>query len=190
VTVNGTKQPLLGTGAWNKPFINMESFTSALSAVHTGLGYTNHRSVIQSQYYLSTKTFILGHHVDTHPPLIYQLRPSELRRIGDHCISSGSTFQVSIFICLLFAVDLFLHKEEFLGVDFDSFINHLMIMSGEYLVDGLVVKLKKKRTGSIEEKAGKFGVATVPVKHTNEVHIHSSQTWRPQFWPALRYHLG
>jgi hypothetical protein len=190
VTVNGQKQPLLGTGAWSEADTILAAFTSALSAIQTGLGWTDKThynpacrdclknypkqefsscqihppaqshpwstgTVIQSQYYQSTKLFISVHAPPPADKMVrYQLFPSVLRRIGDHCISSGSSFQVSIFICLLFAVDLFLHKEEFLGVDFDSFINNLMIMSGEYLVDGLVVKLKKKRTGSIKEKAG------------------------------------
>jgi hypothetical protein len=202
VTVDGKKQPLLGTGAWNKPATNLDGFTSALSAVHTGLGWTIHTdyvpachgcwknyqkkvfyckthtqlqqfqswstgTVIQSAYYKSTKAFILA---DAGQPVKYQLLPSEVRRIGEYCISSGSSFQVSIFICLLFAVDLFLHKEEFLWVDFDSFINNLMIMSDEYLIDGLVVKLKKKRTGSVEEKAGMLVLLLFLSNiHTNDV---------------------
>jgi hypothetical protein len=77
-----------------------------------------------------------------------------MRQIGLHCINSGSQFKVSIFVCVLLAVELFLRKEEFRGIEFEGFINDMMIMSSEYIIEGLVIKLKKKRTGSTEEQAG------------------------------------
>jgi hypothetical protein len=189
VTVNDKKVPLMGTGLWNKVATNLDGFTSALSGIHHGLGWSHHTdyvaacpdcwennnkvphvfhcrihnpilfqprtsgSVIQSEIFKSTKTFI-SCHGDHTVKRCGQVRPSEMRQIGLHCINSGSQFKVSIFVCVLLAVELFLCKEEFRGIEFEAFINDMMIMSSEYIIEGLVVKLKKKRTGSTEEQAG------------------------------------
>jgi hypothetical protein len=178
VTQDGKKVLLMGTCNYKCVASNLDGFTSALSALHTGLGFATTTgyflgcknclansqkevpeyccvqhdpgeyfprtkgNVICSEYFKATKTFI-SLHSDHTVKRCGQLRPSEMRQIALHCINSGSKFKVSIFVCLLLAVELFLRKEEFRGVDFDSFANNMMMMSDEFVVEGLVLLLKK-----------------------------------------------
>jgi hypothetical protein len=46
VTVNDKKVPLMGTGLWNKVATNLDGFTSALSGIHHGLGWSHHTNYV------------------------------------------------------------------------------------------------------------------------------------------------
>jgi len=75
-----------------------------------------------------------------------QLTPEDMRDFRDYCVNSGSWFQFGLFVMYLFAIDLFLRKEEFTSVKEEDFLQDLFQMTGPFLVKAFVVKLKVKRT--------------------------------------------
>ena len=72
------------------------------------------------------------------------LLPSHVRAIGEYCISSNDPCQFAIFVLLLLAINLFLRKLEFSSLEDDNFNVNMFVMTGEYLVEALNLKVLGK----------------------------------------------
>lgn len=83
-----------------------------------------------------------------------QLLPSEVKQLGVHCINSCDKFLVMVYVIILFGIDLFMRKFEIQATNHESFLTDLFVMNGEYLVQSMLVHLKKKITTS-QADAGK-----------------------------------
>jgi len=73
-----------------------------------------------------------------------QLLPSHVRQIGTHCVSGNDACEFGIFTLLLVAINLFLRKLEFTSLDASNLHQNMFVMSGEYIADGLHLKVKGK----------------------------------------------
>lgn len=85
-----------------------------------------------------------------------QLLPGDVRLIRDYCISSNDNFLFELFVCLLTSIELFLRKMEFSHLHEDSFNTHMSVMSGDFLIEALNLKVdgKRKRTKNLGPNDG------------------------------------
>lgn len=77
-----------------------------------------------------------------------QLLPSQVRQIRDYCINSNDKCLVAIYTMLLLSIYLFLRKMEVEGLTDENFNIEMFVMTKEFLVDALNLKIhgKSKRT--------------------------------------------
>lgn len=74
-----------------------------------------------------------------------QLLPGDVRDIGEYCINSNDPFLFAVFVLLLVSIDLFLRKMEFMSLELSNFNTNLFVMSGEYIIEALNLKVKGKK---------------------------------------------
>ena len=67
-----------------------------------------------------------------------QLLPSQLRAVGDYCISSNNHAELEVYALLVVAIYLFLQKLEFSSLKADNFNENMFVMNAPFIVQGLV----------------------------------------------------
>jgi len=87
-----------------------------------------------------------------------QLMPSEVRWIGDCCVSCNDPFKFQAFVMLLTGISMFLQKFEFSDLEDDSFIQELFVMHGEFIADGFNLKVLSKGVRDSEQGEPHFHI--------------------------------
>jgi len=112
-----------------------------------------------------------------------QLLPKQVRQLGVHCVSGNDPCDFAIYVLLLVAINLFLRKLEFSSLKESNFNVDMFVMTGEYIVSALHLKVLGK--GVRDTTRGEFFYQTgagAPFSITNGSRslCHDSITW-PQF---------
>ena len=68
-----------------------------------------------------------------------------VRHIGLHCVTSNDPYLYGIYVLLLFSIDLFLRKMEFSSLEPNNFSTTMFVMTAQYTIEALNVKVKGKR---------------------------------------------
>lgn len=74
-----------------------------------------------------------------------QLTPSDMRDFLDFASCTGSWYTFGLAVLYLFAIELYLRKEEFTNVKGEDFIPEMFKMKDRFLPENLTLKLKVKR---------------------------------------------
>ena len=71
--------------------------------------------------------------------------PREVRMLGKYCIASNDLFYLGMYALLLVSIDLFLRKVEFSSLELANFNTTMFVMTDEYIIDALNLKVKGKK---------------------------------------------
>ena len=91
------------------------------------------------------------------------LLPCDVRQVGDYCISSNDPFLFGIFVLLLMSIELFLRKYEFSSLELSNFNTNMFVMTGEYLIEALNLKVKGKHKPQSNQNGTKFWKKSYPM---------------------------
>jgi len=74
-----------------------------------------------------------------------RLTPSDVRDIGEYCISSNDHYNYCLFVLTLVSIDLFLRKMEFSSLHNANFSAQLSVVNRKDAPDSLCFKVKRKK---------------------------------------------
>ena len=119
--------------------------------------------VTYSTKFIDAKRYVnkFSNHV---PNATGQLMPSDIRALGRYIAATNDPFKICLFAMMMTACYLFLRSQEFSVMCDESFIQKLFVMSDEYIVDGLELKLRVKNTHG-NRGSGTFCIWTYAYAH-------------------------
>ena len=101
------------------------------------------------------------------------LLPSDLREIGGYCSSSNDPFLFMICVMLLLSIDLFLRQMEFISLHYDNFMTNMFVMSDEFIVEALNLRVKGKAKRHKKKGALHCVMLCFMLRHaTTPCHVH------------------
>jgi len=75
-----------------------------------------------------------------------QVTPGEVRRLGSYCIAQNSWYHFAIFVLFLMSIELFLRRDEYRLAGGEAYQKNMCVMTGNFLVEAIALKLKVKKT--------------------------------------------